>query len=111
VIIRIICIRLGLDLQIGPSFTPWALTGEEICIYVLSGYRLVPMANEESSGNATLQTIEQKLREHELALKEIYAQTAATALPTPEQIQNFDCLKETNRVQIEKICQSIQELE
>ena len=69
------------------------------------------MANEESSNDAILQKLEQELREREQALKEIFIQSAATALPTPEQIQNWDSLKEMNRVQIEKIRQSIQDLE
>ncbi|WP_254062205.1 hypothetical protein [Acidobacterium sp. S8] len=69
------------------------------------------MTDKESGDNATLSQLEQELRKHELALKEIYAQSAGTALPTPEQIQNWDCLKEMERIQIEKIRQSIQELE
>jgi hypothetical protein len=69
------------------------------------------MANEESSNDAILQKLKQELGEREQALKEIYIQSAATALPTPGQIQNWDSLKEMNRVQIEKIRQSIQDLE
>ena len=52
-----------------------------------------------------------RLQKYELDLKEIYLQSAAATLPTPEQIQNWDCLKEANRIQIEKLRQSIKELE
>jgi hypothetical protein len=51
------------------------------------------------------------LKEYELNLKGIYAQIAATTLPTPEQIQKWDALKEINRINIERIRQSIDDLE
>jgi len=69
------------------------------------------MENEEPRENSTLHRLKQDLEKYELDLKEIYLQNAAATLPTPEQIQNWDCLKEANRIQIEKLRQSIKELE
>jgi hypothetical protein len=69
------------------------------------------MENEEPIENSTLHRLKQELEKYELDLKEIYLQSAAATLPTPEQIQNWDCLKEANRIQIEKLRQSIKELE
>jgi hypothetical protein len=69
------------------------------------------MENEGLSGNSTLDALKQELEKYELDLKEIYLQIAATMLPTAEQIQNWDCLKEANRIHIEKLHQSIKELE
>jgi hypothetical protein len=73
--------------------------------------RIVHMENEEPRENSTLHRLKQDLEKYELDLKEIYLQNAAATLPTPEQIQNWDCLKEANRIQIEKLRQSIKELE
>jgi hypothetical protein len=73
--------------------------------------RMVRMENEEPIGNPTLDELKQELEKYELDLKTIYLQVAATKLPTPEQIQNWDCIKEANRIQIEKLHQSIKELE
>ena len=73
--------------------------------------RIVHMENEEPIENSTLHRLKQDLEKYELDLKEIYLQSAAATLPTPEQIQNWDCLKEANRIQIEKLRQSIKELE
>jgi hypothetical protein len=69
------------------------------------------MENEEPIENSTLHKLKQELEKYELGLKEIYLQSATATLPTPEQIQNWDCLKEANRIQIEKLHQSIKELE
>jgi hypothetical protein len=68
------------------------------------------MANKGTPEDRTIKILEQKLQEYELNLKEIYAQIAATILPTPEQIENWDHLKEINRIHIEQTRQQIKEL-
>ena len=72
---------------------------------------LVGMANQGTPENLTIEMLEQKLKRYEVNLKEIYAEIAAAALPTPEQIQNWDHLKEINRIHIEQTRQQIKELE
>ena len=69
------------------------------------------MENEEPIGDSKLDELKQELERYELELKTIYLQVAATKLPTPEQIQDWDCVKEANRIHIEKLHQSIKELE
>jgi hypothetical protein len=68
------------------------------------------MANKGTPEDRTIKILEQKLQECELNLKEIYAQIAAATLPTPEQIGNWDHLKEINRIHIEQTRQQIKEL-
>jgi hypothetical protein len=46
------------------------------------------MENERLIENSTLDELKQELDKYELDLKEIYLQSAASKLPTPEQIQN-----------------------
>jgi hypothetical protein len=69
------------------------------------------MENGGPIENLTLYELKRELEKNELDLKKIYLESTATALPTPEQIQNWDCLKEANRIRIEKLHQSIKELE
>ena len=69
------------------------------------------MANEDLTVSPTIPMLEQKLQKCELSLKQIYVEIAAIALPTPEQIQNWDNLKEIIRIQIEKTRQSIKDRE
>jgi hypothetical protein len=68
------------------------------------------MANKGTPEDRTINILEQKLQEYELNLKEIYAQIAATTLPTPEQIENWDHLKQINRIHIEQTRRQIKEL-